>query len=73
MSKRAQIGDCFTGAVIADDADEYPFISDPDILERSGQGVATWQLAPQYGFVDRDGSQPDWGARARDALGWDVD
>jgi NAD(P)-dependent dehydrogenase (short-subunit alcohol dehydrogenase family) len=47
--------------------------SDPDILERSGQGVATWQLAPQYGFVDRDGSQPDWGARARDALGWDVD
>jgi len=33
MSKRAQIGDCFTGAVIADDADEYPFISDPDILE----------------------------------------
>jgi NAD(P)-dependent dehydrogenase (short-subunit alcohol dehydrogenase family) len=47
--------------------------TDPDILSRSGEAVATWQLARQYGFVDRDGSRPDWAAHARNALGWELD
>lgn len=36
--------------------------SDPHILERSGQAVSTGPLAAEYGFTDRDGSRPDFGA-----------
>ncbi|WP_042417288.1 SDR family oxidoreductase [Streptacidiphilus anmyonensis] len=36
--------------------------SDPDILKLSGQALATWELAPRYGFTDADGSQPNWAA-----------
>lgn len=43
--------------------------SDPGILERSGQAVATWNLAKEYGFTDADGSRPDWGTYAREMLG----
>jgi NAD(P)-dependent dehydrogenase (short-subunit alcohol dehydrogenase family) len=35
--------------------------SDPDVARWRGQAVATWQLAKVYGFVDADGTQPDWG------------
>jgi NAD(P)-dependent dehydrogenase (short-subunit alcohol dehydrogenase family) len=36
--------------------------TDPDVMARTGQSLATWTLARQYGFVDADGSRPDWGA-----------
>jgi NAD(P)-dependent dehydrogenase (short-subunit alcohol dehydrogenase family) len=34
--------------------------ADADILKLSGQALATWELAPRYGFRDADGTQPDW-------------
>jgi NAD(P)-dependent dehydrogenase (short-subunit alcohol dehydrogenase family) len=35
--------------------------ADPEISRWSGQSLATWQLAKEYGFTDADGSRPDWG------------
>jgi NAD(P)-dependent dehydrogenase (short-subunit alcohol dehydrogenase family) len=35
--------------------------ADPNVLDRSGEAVSTWELAGAYDFTDRDGSQPDWG------------
>ncbi|HJR67434.1 MAG TPA: SDR family oxidoreductase [Gemmatimonadaceae bacterium] len=35
---------------------------DPDVLSRSGDIYSSWELARDYGFVDADGSRPDWGA-----------
>jgi NAD(P)-dependent dehydrogenase (short-subunit alcohol dehydrogenase family) len=43
--------------------------TDPDLLERSGQALASWNLAREYGFCDYDGSRPDWGTYAREMLG----
>ena len=40
--------------------------ADPDILNRTGEVVSTWQLAKEYGFTDRDGSRPDWGSHMRE-------
>ncbi len=36
--------------------------ADPNVMAKSGQALATWHLAYEYGFTDADGSQPDWGA-----------
>ena len=35
--------------------------SDPAVAAKSGAAWSTWRLAKEYGFVDTDGSQPDWG------------
>lgn len=35
--------------------------ADPNVSERSGRDFAVWTLAKEYGFTDRDGTQPDWG------------
>jgi NAD(P)-dependent dehydrogenase (short-subunit alcohol dehydrogenase family) len=35
--------------------------ADPDVASRTGQVLATWDLAEEYGLVDVDGSQPHWG------------
>ena len=35
--------------------------SDPDVMRHTGQSLATWTLAREYGFTDVDGSRPDWG------------
>jgi NAD(P)-dependent dehydrogenase (short-subunit alcohol dehydrogenase family) len=40
--------------------------ADPDVLDRTGEAVSTWQLAKEYGFTDRDGSRPDWGSHMRE-------
>ena len=40
--------------------------ADPDVLDRTGEAVSTWQLAKDYGFTDRDGSRPDWGSHLRE-------
>jgi hypothetical protein len=35
--------------------------ADPGVAARSGQVLSSWGLAKEYGFVDADGRQPDWG------------
>lgn len=35
--------------------------SDPHIAEKSGGVFTSWGLAEEYGFVDHDGRQPNWG------------
>ena len=34
---------------------------DPDVKRRAGRVFSSWELAREYGFTDRDGSQPHWG------------
>ena len=46
--------------------------SDPDVMSKSGQALATWNLAREYDFTDVDGTQPHWGNHARDVLGLDM-
>ncbi len=36
--------------------------ADPNVKAKAGKALATWHLAKEYGFVDRDGNRPDWGA-----------
>jgi NAD(P)-dependent dehydrogenase (short-subunit alcohol dehydrogenase family) len=33
--------------------------ADPNVMEKSGKALATWNLAPEYGFTDVDGRQPN--------------
>jgi NAD(P)-dependent dehydrogenase (short-subunit alcohol dehydrogenase family) len=35
--------------------------ADPGVAARSAQVLSSWGLAKEYGFVDADGRQPDWG------------
>ncbi|HEY7173486.1 MAG TPA: short-chain dehydrogenase, partial [Micromonosporaceae bacterium] len=42
--------------------------TDPEIMARTGQSLATWTLAHEYGFVDADGTRPDWGAHYAAAI-----
>ena len=42
---------------------------DPDVLRRTGQATSSWQLAAEFGFCDRDGSRPDWGAHFAEHFG----
>lgn len=46
--------------------------TDPNVLSRSGQALATWNLAREYGLNDSDGSRPDWGTYARTVLGLEM-
>ncbi len=34
--------------------------SDPKIIQKTGQTLATWDLAEEYGFTDLDGTRPHW-------------
>ena len=34
---------------------------DPNVLDRSGDLLSSWELGSEYGFTDADGSRPDWG------------
>jgi len=36
--------------------------ADANVMRHSGKTHATWTLYREYGFTDRDGSQPDWEA-----------
>jgi len=36
--------------------------SDPNLLDRTGQLLSSWELGREYGFTDADGRRPDWGA-----------
>ena len=45
--------------------------ADPNVRAKSGKAFASWTLAKEYGFEDRDGRRPDWGSffeREIDAL-----
>ncbi len=42
--------------------------ADPDVMAKSGQAIASWDAAEEYGFTDVDGSRPDWGAWFRDHI-----
>ncbi|MEV0323065.1 SDR family oxidoreductase [Streptomyces sp. NPDC050658] len=42
--------------------------SDPDIMSKTGQALATWGLYKEYGFTDADGTQPDWPAHWANTL-----
>ncbi|HEY3684317.1 MAG TPA: SDR family oxidoreductase [Streptosporangiaceae bacterium] len=35
--------------------------ADPDVLRWSGKALSSWGLAREYGFIDTDGTRPDWG------------
>jgi NAD(P)-dependent dehydrogenase (short-subunit alcohol dehydrogenase family) len=34
--------------------------ADPTVMTKTGQTLATWDLAEEYGFTDLDGTQPHW-------------
>jgi hypothetical protein len=36
--------------------------ADHDVHAKRGKAWASWTLQREYGFTDRDGRQPDWGA-----------
>ena len=40
--------------------------ADPNVLNRSGQLLSSWQLSREYKFTDYDGRRPDWGRLAVD-------
>lgn len=35
--------------------------ADPEVRRKAGRVWSSWVLAREYGFVDADGSRPDWG------------
>ncbi|MDM5188805.1 SDR family oxidoreductase [Bacillus sp. DX4.1] len=35
--------------------------SDPNVRNKTGKALSSWELAREYGFKDIDGRQPDWG------------
>jgi len=39
--------------------------ADEGVARHAGRALSTWALHHEYGFVDADGSAPDWGAHAR--------
>ncbi len=40
--------------------------ADPNMIERSGQLLSSWELAREFKLTDYDGRRPDWGALAID-------
>jgi NAD(P)-dependent dehydrogenase (short-subunit alcohol dehydrogenase family) len=47
---------CYVGRAVA------ALAADPKVHAKTGQVMASWTLAKEYGFRDVDGRQPDWGA-----------
>jgi len=43
--------------------------ADRDVMKKSGRIFSSWGLAREYRFTDLDGTQPDWGAHARQKYG----
>lgn len=35
--------------------------ADPDVMDKSGQALSSWDMADEYGFDDTDGARPHWG------------
>jgi NAD(P)-dependent dehydrogenase (short-subunit alcohol dehydrogenase family) len=40
--------------------------ADPNVRQRTGALLSSWELAREYGFTDYDGRRPDWGRHAID-------
>lgn len=40
--------------------------ADPNVQERTGMLLSSWELSRQYGFTDYDGRRPDWGRHTID-------
>lgn len=38
--------------------------ADPNVDQKTGQALSSWELAREYKFTDMDGSRPDWEAHA---------
>lgn len=43
--------------------------ADPNVPEKNGRVLASWDLAEEYGFPDVDGRRPHWGRHFREAYG----
>lgn len=43
--------------------------ADPDVFQKTGKVLTSWDLAREYGFRDLDGRQPDWGQYFRENVG----
>ncbi len=43
--------------------------ADPELMKKTGQTLATWDLAEEYGFTDLDGTQPHWQRNYEAAIG----
>src|SRR5690606_36467677 len=43
--------------------------ADPDVKKKAGRVFSSWDLAQEYGFVDADGSRPDWKSHWESAIG----
>ncbi|OAB48384.1 hypothetical protein PBAT_01740 [Paenibacillus antarcticus] len=46
---------CYIGRAVASLA------ADPEIMRKSGKAFSTWGLVEEYGYQDKDGTQPHWG------------
>lgn len=46
--------------------------ADPNVGQRRGTAVASWNLAKEYDIVDVDGRRPDWRTYAMETLGIDA-
>ena len=42
--------------------------ADRKVLARTGDVIASWELAREYGITDYDGRRPDWGTHFRDVV-----
>jgi NAD(P)-dependent dehydrogenase (short-subunit alcohol dehydrogenase family) len=40
--------------------------ADPQVRQRTGLLLSSWELAREYGFTDYDGRRPDWGRHTID-------
>ena len=40
--------------------------ADPNVRQRTGSLLSSWELAREYGFTDYDGRRPDWGRHTID-------
>ena len=54
---------CYVGRAIA------ALAADPNVSKKSGRVFSSWDLALEYGFVDVDGRQPDFGKHYRQKFG----
>lgn len=43
--------------------------ADPEVGKKAGRVFSSWDLAKEYGFVDADGSRPDWKSHWERAFG----
>ena len=42
--------------------------ADPKVLARTGDVTSSWEIAREFGFIDADGSRPDWGRHVQESV-----